>query len=1284
MFWGIGEAEGFLAGGLVGGYEWGVQNWMGGVTDAGDELLRVRADQQALLAGLGKRALAGVGLEELLGEAVAGVARICGAEWVELLELQGDGVSGRRVEAEGQAETGGGLGEVVRLSGGLEAALAGAGVVVTGEDEGGSGKCVAVAIAGEGRVWGVLAARSGRGSWFGEEQVDFFQGVAEVISAALRRQRQDDALRASEARFRSVAEVTSDVIWDWDLESGRVWRSGNVRELLGFSAEEITVDPEMWMALIHPDDREMALGILNGAIEGSCGSFSAEYRLRRKDGGTVVVLDRAQIIRDGAGRAVRLVGGLTDLTERRGMEAALRASEGRFRELAENIREVFFNYDPAAGRLVYVSPAFEAVWGRSREGLDKDLGVLWEDVHLQDREQVATAMEEALAGRPVAVEVRVFVVGLGLRWIRVRVYPVLGAGGELVRLVGTANDVTERQGALVELARVNRALKMMSSCNENLVRATDEKLFLADTCRVAVEIGGYRMAWVGYAMDDAAKSIVPVAHYGVGSEYLLDLRLTWGEGPEGSGPGGRTIRSGQVQVCEDVFDPAGQVRYAKEAVVHGFRGIISLPLRDGDRTFGLLALLAGEVRPVSEEEVNLLKDLAGDLAFGIRHLRTQQERLRMETAVQKIAATVSAGSAGEFFPKLVRNMVEAVGARAGYVIQLDEDRPGVGRTLAGLVDGELTEAFEYDVTCVPCAEVLRTGGFVMRGLESAGAGCPAARFGTGVYAGRGLMDGSGELVGLVFVVFAEWPGHEEFIRPTLQVFADRAAAELEIEQADQRIREQASLLDKARDAIMVRDLDHRVIFWSKGAERVYGWTAEEMAGRSARELLYEDAAACDAAFEKVLREGEWAGELEQVDRYGRVLVVEGRWTLLRDAADAPKSVLSINTDVTEQRQLQQQFLRAQRLESIGTLAGGMAHDLNNVLAPISMSIELLQLKLKDKRSRELLEMISGCARRGAEMIEQVLSFGRGVEGRRVEVRVADLVGAVERLVRDTFPKNVEVVTDCPAGLWTVLGDPTQLHQVLLNLCVNARDAMSAGGMMWIRARNVAPEEAEPAQGLGSTEGAHVCVEVEDRGIGIAADVLDKVFDPFFTTKRVGEGTGLGLSTSLGIVRSHGGSMHVASRPGQGARFRFCLPAVGAGEAAENKVRALPLPRGGGQTVLVVDDEKALREITRQTLEEFGYRVLLAADGAEALELHGRHQGEIAVVVTDIMMPVLDGSELMCELRKRDARLPMIATSGFRNPDPKGESEGGADCFLAKPYTAGVLLRALEKVLAQRG
>ncbi|MBU6402796.1 MAG: response regulator, partial [Verrucomicrobia bacterium] len=391
-------------------------------------------------------------------------------------------------------------------------------------------------------------------------------------------------------------------------------------------------------------------------------------------------------------------------------------------------------------------------------------------------------------------------------------------------------------------------------------------------------------------------------------------------------------------------------------------------------------------------------------------------------------------------------------------------------------------------------------------------------------------------------------------------------------------------------------------------------------------------------------------------------------------------------DITERRRAEEQFFRAQRLESIGTLASGIAHDLNNVLAPILMSSHMLRTLGLNEESQKLVATVETAARRGADIVRQVLTFARGAEGERIPLQPAHVVKDVVKLLRETLPKNLTLNALVPRNLWTVTADPTQFHQLLLNLCLNARDAMPAGGTLEIVAQNADLDDQFAAMVPAAKAGPHCLLRVRDTGVGIAPDILDKIFDPFFTTKPPGHGTGLGLSTVSGIVKAHGGFITVDSEVGVGSTFSIYLPASPAALTPVAAPSPATLARGHGEVVLVVDDEADIREVTSRMLDRHGYHVLTAADGAEALSTFIQHRDEVQLVLTDLMMPNMDGPSLVRVLRKLEPDLKIIASSGGATDltDSQGANpllDLAVDAFLHKPFTAEQLLQTLNASLA---
>jgi two-component system cell cycle sensor histidine kinase/response regulator CckA len=503
---------------------------------------------------------------------------------------------------------------------------------------------------------------------------------------------------------------------------------------------------------------------------------------------------------------------------------------------------------------------------------------------------------------------------------------------------------------------------------------------------------------------------------------------------------------------------------------------------------------------------------------------------------------------------------------------------------------------------------------------------------------------------------------------------------IERKQAEQKIREQAALLDVATDAIIVRGLEGQILFWNKGAEHIYGWSAAEAIGKNASELLYKEIPdQLTQVYQSLEATGSWQGELHQLPKYGREIVVSSRWTLVQDVDNQPKSILIVNTDITQTKQLEAQFLRAQRMESIGTLASGIAHDLNNVLTPILITAQLLETQLHDEYSKRLLPIMVTNAKRGAALVKQVLSFARGIEGKFSILQIKHLITEIKQIALETFPKSIQIYTDLPHDLGTVSGDATQLHQLLINLCVNARDAMPQGGILSISAENFFVDENYAKMNLDAKVGSYIIVAVADTGTGIPPEILDRIFEPFFTTKETGKGTGLGLSTVMGIIKSHGGFVQVKSEVGKGTKFKVFLPATEAIQTS--KAEECELPLGHGELILVVDDEAAIRDITKTSLQNYNYKTLTASDGIEAITLYAEHQQEISVVLTDMMMPNMDGLTTIRTLQKINPQVKIIAVSGLSSSDKLKEvAKTGVKTFLAKPYTAKELLTTLQGVI----
>jgi len=511
---------------------------------------------------------------------------------------------------------------------------------------------------------------------------------------------------------------------------------------------------------------------------------------------------------------------------------------------------------------------------------------------------------------------------------------------------------------------------------------------------------------------------------------------------------------------------------------------------------------------------------------------------------------------------------------------------------------------------------------------------------------------------------------------------ERKSAQDELHESERQFRD---LLDNLDLISVIIDREARVTYCNDYFLRLTGWQREEVIGFNWFERFVPPERGDEALkrFAVLLADGEDLRHTthEIVTRSGHRRLLRWNNSLMYSASGEVIGTASIAEDVTDRVRLEQQLLRTQRMESLGTLAGGIAHDLNNLLLPILMGVTLLKRFDPNEASLKAINNIERSVRRGSDLVKQVLLFARGSETSREPVQLTDVVSEIEAIITSTFPKDIALEVSMAPDLSAVTGDATQLTQVLLNLCVNARDAMPRGGQLTISAANADISDRDALTRGSSGGGPHVVLEVTDTGEGMPREILDRIFDPFFTTKEVGKGTGLGLSTAQGIISSHGGFLGVSSNAGEGSRFTIHLPARPEQQAAVMIPEETGPPHGNGELILVVDDDASVVSITKQTLEVFGYEVLTAEDGAQAIGVFSRRHADIALVVTDMAMPVIDGAALIAALNRMVPGVRIIATTG--NPSAASMSKiarTGVTHILTKPYAAEQLLVTLSEAL----
>jgi PAS domain S-box-containing protein len=821
-------------------------------------------------------------------------------------------------------------------------------------------------------------------------------------------------------------------------------------------------------------------------------------------------------------------------------------------------------------------------------------------------------------------------------------------------------EIAERKRAEDTLRRLNRELRAISNCNQVLVRAEDEQLLLNDVCRIVCDEAGYRMAWVGYAENDEAKTVRAVAWAGVEDGYLAKANITWADTERGRGPAGTAIRTGETACAQD-FDNSPQFApWRESALQRGYQSAIALPLKDeGGRVFGIFLIYAAEINAFTPDEIRLLEELASDLAFGITILRTRADRKKAEEALdyeRDLWRALLDNSPDKIYFK--DRQSRFVKASKAMVVQFGVESP---EALAGRTDFD----FFTDAHARPAFEdeqkIIRTGQ-PMIDLEEREV-WKDGRVTWVTSTKLPWLDDQGKIIGIMGI--------------SRDITARKRA-----EESHARL---ATAVEQSAETIVITDTAAKILYVNPAFEKTTGYTRAEALGQNSRILK---SGKQDAGFYRqmweALRRGEvWQGHFINQRKDGKLYEEEATISPVRDAAGAVVNYVAVKRDVTHEKQIEAQFRQAQKMDAIGTLAGGVAHDFNNMLAVIQMLASLLksggnlspeQVKFADE--------IEATVERAATLTRQLLLFSRHEAAQPRELDLNESIANTTKMLRRILRESIGLEIRLAAPPMFVHADAGMMDQVLLNLAVNARDAMPNGGRIVIETAGVEFDEFTAAQAVPARPGSFVCLSVTDTGCGIPPEILPRIFEPFFTTKGVGKGTGLGLATVFGIVQQHQGWINVDSVVGQGTTFKVYLPRLADMTGRKIAVKMQAAPPTGKETILLVEDEPSLLNVFRQTLARLGYHVLAASTGVKALEIWQAHRAEIHLLLTDLTLPdSLSGKHLAQRLLQENPQLKVICMSGYsaEAADKNFPLHEGVN-FLTKPFEPHKLAQIIRERL----
>lgn len=861
-------------------------------------------------------------------------------------------------------------------------------------------------------------------------------------------------------------------------------------------------------------------------------------------------------------------------------------------------------------------------------------------------EKARPYIERVLAGERVEYEAELPFANTGPQWVHVIYTPDYNDEGEIVGWVGSVHNITQAKRHEREIERMNRLYAALSEINETIIRTSSREQLFQDVCRVAATTAGFKLAWVAQ-LDSKTQQMIPVGRFGEGHGYLDAIKVYGDDRPEGRGVVGTCIRSGQPSISNDLLFDKRFGPWQAHARKYGLRAAAGLPLRLNGKIWGAFTIYGDEPNVFQDKEIALLREAAADISFAMDQLEQQRLLRTLAAAVEHspaiIVITDPAGKIEYVNPKFSK----ASGFGAEEVL---------GRNPRLLKSGE-TPREEYRKMW----ETISSGGDWRGEFHNRKKNGDLYWESASI---SSITDGDGKITNYLAVK---------------EDITERKRAQEALQESEAKWR---SYMENAPVGILVADPSGKHVEANHAIEEMLGYPPGGLLGTKVQDLPANPGeAAVGAHFAELRQCGHAEGEFELRRKDGGTI-----WASVRALRLPGNLVMGVFQDITRSRQLEMELRQAQKLEAVARLAGGVAHDFNNILAAILMQLSLLQMKHDfDQETRETIDELDAAAQRGTAIARQLLMFSRGSA---MSIRSLDLNQVFTNLLKmlqRLIGEDVTLHFDPGPGPHWVEADAGMMEQVLMNLVVNARDAMPNGGHIAVGVYAVHLGAAAVAKHPNRRAGQFVCLTALDTGTGMDAATMKRIFEPFFTTKEPGKGTGLGLATVYGIVAQHNGWIEVESQVGVGTNFHIYLP------ASKRPADQLPSPKtatpfaGGSETILLVEDDAAVRRTVAQTLRLLGYAVHEAGDGPAALELWKAKGPDADLLLTDMVMPNgINGLQLIDRLRALKPGLKALIFSGYSEEVLTGGApvkEGVL--YLSKPCAGSVLADTVRRALEQK-